>query len=243
MDIKCVDIICILSFCQDGSLENGFNCVKLEIKNSKGDIVTKKEGQLPPAPKLAKRRKIWSLRISKGTRSLPEDLRSSSMRVIKAKNSHTSSEYIKKANKSSNALEAKLNDWLYSKKFQLIRDSLLFHCNSSQYAKLIIETEDVELQRLPWHLWNCSKEHIQFIESAISSTQYTTLPIKDEILRKQVRILCILGDSRHINFDEERKALEKIDAHVKFLNEPSKHELNQHLADKEGWDIIFFCWT
>ena len=236
-------IRCVLYFNKNGSLTTGFDEIILRIEDSNRDQLIQEIGKLPPAPKIVELRNAWSSSILECTRYLPRHLRSSPLRTIKPSGeSYSSSEYIEKVTASGKNLETRLNNWLRSEDFIPIRDKLLFYSHDSQIAQLIIETEDLEIKRLPWHIWECSEQLIKFTEVAIGSIRYTKLPLSNKAPRTQVRILAILGDSSNIDVTQDRKILENnIDAHVEFLVEPSRDNLSQHLADKQGWDILFFA--
>ncbi len=236
-------IRCVLYFNKNGSLTTGFDEIILRIEDSDRDQLIQEIGKLPPAPKIVELRNAWSSSILECTRYLPRHLRSSPLRTIKPSGeSYSSSEYIEKVTASGKNLETRLNNWLRSEDFIPIRDKLLFYSHDSQIAQLIIETEDIEIKRLPWHIWECSEQLIKFTEVAIGSIRYTELPLSNQNPRTQVRILAILGDSSNIDVTQDRKILENnIDAHVEFLVEPSRDKLSQHLADKQGWDILFFA--
>ncbi|MBP5975020.1 CHAT domain-containing protein [Brasilonema sp. CT11] len=54
--------------------------------------------------------------------------------------------------------------------------------------------------------------------------------------------IIILGDSTNINVEADKQELETYcgEAEIVLLKEPSRKDLNQHLQDKIGWDILFF---
>ena len=135
-------------------------------------------------------------------------------------------------------LEEKLNNWLNSQQFHLIERGLSSKLIETEEIPIIVQTKDVQLQRLPWHLWDFLKHYPQ-AEVALSLSGER----KEKIVpsKNQIRILTILGNSSGINVEADRKALEKLPgSETVFLVEPSLQQLHQHLWDERGWDILCY---
>ncbi|NEO01299.1 MAG: CHAT domain-containing protein, partial [Moorea sp. SIO3I7] len=139
----------------------------------------------------------------------------------------------------SQDLQRHLNIWLNSEGFRNIADTLREKLNESDSVRMIIQTENIELQRLPWHLWNFFDSYRQAevawsLQSGVNIT-------KSIVSRNQVRILAIIGNSEGIDVQEDRRVLENLpNAETEFLVEPKRSELNQHLWNEKGWDILCF---
>jgi hypothetical protein len=132
-----------------------------------------------------------------------------------------------------------LNDWLDSESFRPIREKLLEQLVPSDEIRLIIQTDNIWLRRLPWHLWDFCDRYPK-AEIALSPSSFEP-PIPIPSFHSKVQILAILGNSSGIDIEADRLLLEQLpDAEVRFLVEPQRHELSEELW-KEGWDILFFA--
>ncbi len=139
-------------------------------------------------------------------------------------------------------LEACLNQWLQSSEFLKLDQRLRMRLDTSQQIQVIIETDDVLLRHLPWHLWNllelCPQSNV-----AMSAQEYDhSENIEIKPVKAQIRILAVLGHSDGIDIQQDRQMLEQLPcAEVVFLTEPQRQELDQWLWHPEGWDILFFA--
>ena len=96
------------------------------------------------------------------------------------------------------------------------------------------------VRRLPWHLWNFF-DHYPQAEMALSATDYQ-VKTQSVTTPGKVRILVILGNSTGINIDADRELLKSVKgAELVFLEQPQRQELDRHLWDKRGWDILLFA--
>ncbi|WP_208346304.1 CHAT domain-containing protein, partial [Aetokthonos hydrillicola] len=137
----------------------------------------------------------------------------------------------------SQQLLKSFNTWLQSKSFSPII-SCLEQLKPEDEIRVIICTECQELRKLPWHLWDVLSNY-QGAEIALSSPHAER---GNRPYREKIRILIILGDSTGINVEADKQQLETHcgEAEIVLLKEPSREELNQHLQDNIGWDILFF---
>ncbi|MBV6624459.1 MAG: pentapeptide repeat-containing protein [Rivularia sp. (in: Bacteria)] len=135
-------------------------------------------------------------------------------------------------------LEECLDNWLNSQAFHPIENELRSKLTTSEKVPVIIQTKDIQLQRLPWHLWNFFGDYRQ-AEVALSPIGERTK--KTLFSRNQIRILTILGNSAGIDIEVDRKLLEKLpQSETTFLVEPTFQKLHQLLWDEQGWDILCF---
>ena len=134
-----------------------------------------------------------------------------------------------------------LNAWLGSDSFRSIREKLLEKLMPSDAVRVILQTEDPLLQRLPWHLCNLFSRYPK-AEIALSAPAYDQIAGKASPQRSKIRILAILGSSVGIDTGADRVLLERLpDAEISFLVEPSRQELDSQLWATVGWDILFFA--
>jgi CHASE2 domain-containing sensor protein len=147
-------------------------------------------------------------------------------------------------------LENNINTWLTSgdSLFQPIRDKIievLSHEKGKQQGqakvRFIIQTDDVDLWGLPWHLW---EKFQQFeVEPVISSFHAIS---NDQLIKPQdiVKILVILGASTGIDILVDLKSLEEFidpnEAEITTLLAINSSKLNDELW-KQNWDILFFA--
>lgn len=139
------------------------------------------------------------------------------------------------------SLKENINNWLASTEFNRVEKVLRAKLNCSDVIRLIIETEDELLRKIPWHLWQFF-EDFNFAEISLGSQEYEQINTIKSRLYPQVRILAILGNSQGIDVAKDQELLNKLShAEIVFLVEPTRQELDQYLWEKEGWDILFFA--
>ncbi len=135
-------------------------------------------------------------------------------------------------------LEKSLNNWLNSQSFSLIEKELRSKLLQFEEVPVIIQTKDIQLQRLPWHLWNFFR-HYRQAEVVLSPIGERSE--KTRCYRNEIRILTVLGNSSGIEIEADRKILERIpQSETVFLVEPTFQELHQQLWNEQGWDIFCF---
>ncbi|NET04659.1 MAG: CHASE2 domain-containing protein [Symploca sp. SIO2B6] len=213
----------------DGSSEQGFT-VTLQIGEEGRNPSSQITGTLPAAPEISQYYSGWS----NAYRSLGSRYRLEAKAALV-----TNVSKVEICCQAAQALKERLNVWLKSESFRPIREKLLEQLIPSDEIRLIIQTENIWLRRLPWHLWDiCDrypKAEISLSVPAYENVEQFSKP------QSQVRILAILGNSIGINTEADRLLLEQLpDAQVSFLVEPQRQELTQQLW-RQGWDIIFFA--
>jgi CHASE2 domain-containing sensor protein len=141
---------------------------------------------------------------------------------------------------SATELQLHFAAWLNSDSFRDIDKGLREELNRDDMIRVLIRTEDEQLQKLPWHLWDFFDRYPE-AELALSTTritQYRTLTLTPS---PQVRILAILGHSQGIDINADRRLLENLpNTEAVFLVEPNHEEINDQLWE-QPWDIIFFA--
>lgn len=139
-------------------------------------------------------------------------------------------------------LEQNINAWLKSQEFLHIEQQLRSALDPAAEIRVIIQTNDQKLQRLPWDRWHFFQDYPKAV-MALSRLEYkrarASQPPK---YRKKVRILAILGNSQGIDLKTEASLLKSIaNAEVVFIVNPTREELNKQLWHDSGWDILFFA--
>ena len=213
----------------DGSFEQGFP-VTLQLGEDGKNPSVEIQGRLPPTPEIPQHYSGWASTYRRlGLRSR---LEASGVQV-------TNVSKIEVCCNAAQVLRDRLNSWLSSESFRPVREKLLEQLMPSDEVRLIIQTENIGLRRLPWHLWEFCDRYPK-AEIALSAPVYERVE-QQEPPHSKVRILAILGNSIGINTQADRLLLEQLpNADISFLVEPQRQELTEELW-KQGWDILFFA--
>ncbi|BAY42117.1 WD-repeat protein (plasmid) [Nostoc sp. NIES-2111] len=217
----------------DGSFHEGFG-VNLEIgeDGSLPDIELSDNAlKLPPLPTLPDTYQNWcnSYRSLDGYRIKPKKDQITNVRFQSLK---------EKCHEQADILKQKFITWLQADSFRRIKEVCLRQLNATDKVRVIIRTNETQLRKLPWHLWDLF-EYYPHAEVAFSSLSAQRLR---KSTRPNIRILIILGNSEGINVAEDEKLLKQYcqAAQIIVLAEPTPAQLNQNLWDDTGWDMIFF---
>ncbi len=131
-----------------------------------------------------------------------------------------------------------LNDWLSSSQFLEKWHELKTDCTSHDIIRVILQTSDSDLAKLPWHLWNLF-ENYPLAEMAFSLSEYKIQPCYST--RTEVRILAIMGNSQGIDLTVDERELKLLCPNTCFLPEKDQETIFRELRDEESWDILFFA--
>jgi WD40 repeat protein/energy-coupling factor transporter ATP-binding protein EcfA2 len=137
-------------------------------------------------------------------------------------------------------LATRLNEWLTVESFRAIRERLLQTLSLGEPVRLVLQAEDDQLRRLPWHSWELL-QRFSNVEVALSAPAYERIePAYRD--RQQPRILAILGDRTGIDVEADRQHLARLPGvDAVFLVEPDRQQVQHYLWDTKGWDILFFA--
>ncbi|EGJ34422.1 MULTISPECIES: ABC transporter substrate-binding protein [Moorena] len=141
-------------------------------------------------------------------------------------------------------LSNNINQWLNSRSdgFDQIRNQLTTELSRHRDIRVLIQTDNPQLQRLPWHLWDVWENNHDSVEFSLIPLEYQPTP--ETKLRNRVRLLAILGNSDGIDIETDHnnwQQVSSLDSSSCFLVEPTREELDHKLWEKEGWDILFFA--
>jgi uncharacterized protein YjbI with pentapeptide repeats len=213
-----------------GDLKQGFD-VTVDILCDRQRLPITLTGKLPPQPEILNCYQQWQKMYNSQNRN-----RNSRIKINKAQVTNFSKQTLKTL---ADEVENDLNNWLKSEHFYPIKQALHQKINRTDEVRIIVQTEDNLLRRLPWHRWEFFDNYSQ-AEVALSRTVSNRVK-KSVSSRNKVRILAILGDSTGINLDEDRQVLENLpEAETRFLVEPTYQKLEEYLTDETGWDILCF---
>ena len=227
----------ILSLGQ-GNLESGFPNVSARIWMSGNSCPTQVSGSLPPAPQIAECYRRWRILYEELYQRLFWRIRSPN-KEFEIDSSDVTNVSEVEFSELCQQLKTLLNTWLNSTEFDGIKTKLYLKLKPADEIRIIVETKDNQLRRIPWQLWNLLK-HYPKAEIALSTVNFE--PPSYRTPAGKVRILAIFGSSDGIDIEIDRKLLEKLPgAELVCLNQPRRRDLNRYLWDKQGWDILFFA--
>ncbi|NET83156.1 MAG: CHASE2 domain-containing protein [Moorea sp. SIO1F2] len=218
----------------DGDFKQGFLVIlKIGIDPNENNLMAREiDGWLPPAPQINQLCDSWLLsyraqgriKVHRKLIAPPEQITNYS--VIN----------------SAQDLQEAINNWLNStdRKFQRFRDQVLKALSNHGKIRFIIQTNNIKLWQLPWHLWDVLSDCDIEVNFSPSEFPVSSKPIDQ--YRNIVRILAILGDDTGINIQHDLALLQEElpNAEIVPLISPPKKKLSQELWDKK-WDILFFA--
>ncbi len=225
-----------------GDWEQGFSHINVQVGEPHGPMSLQLSGSLPPNPQLLDDYQQWrhlyealseNLRLRLYRSSIPPKIEFEQEEVTKISDSEF--QYL------CEQLKKQLNAWLSSPPFSRVERQLRSHLDFADEICLIIETENEQLRRFPWHLWHFFEDY-PLVEVALSPSEYGRVHTSPLSRTTKVRVLAILGNSQGIDIEKDRAMLKQLpDGEVVFLVEPERRELDRWLWDEKGWDILFFA--
>ncbi|MEM6353311.1 MAG: CHASE2 domain-containing protein [Cyanobacteria bacterium P01_D01_bin.14] len=142
-------------------------------------------------------------------------------------------------------LQGQFQTWLSQASFRPLDQQLREDLSREDTVRVLIRTEDVTLQQLPWHSWSVidryPKAEISLGAVRFSAGVASPTGRQSDTDRSSVKILAILGHSDGIDVAVDRRLLEGLpQAAVTFLVEPERDAFNAQLWN-QPWDILFFA--
>ncbi|MCF2148278.1 CHASE2 domain-containing protein [Desmonostoc muscorum LEGE 12446] len=213
----------------EGSFEQGF-AVTLQIGEEQERATTEITGKLPPFPEMPLYYSHWQSsyrQIGNRYRLYAEQMQVTNVSMIQD------------CENTSHILRARFNTWLRAEEFRSVREKWLERLSSTEEVRVILQTENSQLQLLPWHLWDLLERYPK-AEIALASPTYDRIH-KSRTANPLVNILAIVGNSQGIDTQADQALLQQCsNAEVTFIVEPQRKELTEHLWGK-NWDILFFA--
>ncbi|MCW6035701.1 CHASE2 domain-containing protein [Spirulina subsalsa FACHB-351] len=233
----------------DGSLETGCR-VTLEISSLGIPSLLKRKGNLPPnLPLVEALQQHWLERYRplgapyRRSQDAPEIWEEILFR-IKPKQIVQQAlieQRIAECQESGQQLCDLFNQWLDSPDFRLLDKTLRQHLSPEDTIRLLVRTQNLQLQKLPWTQWELL-QHYPNAEPALSPLESTSHPPQYASSRNgRVKILAILGHDDGLNLAKDRRLIEnlpQVDPH--FLIKPDRATVIELLQD-QSWDILFFA--
>ncbi|MBD2776592.1 ABC transporter substrate-binding protein [Iningainema tapete] len=219
-----------------GDFTQGFP-ITLTIRENGEICAPEVRGRLAPAPEIIVRYNDWQQAYYSWGQSnrwwrrhiiVPEQIDTNCSSVNSKDDAH----------KFACLFENALNEWLDSSDLGELKDELLHTVNRNDSVSFIIQTDNRELQKIPWELWRLLKNRYQQAEVALNSRKAP----KKGALRSSLKILVILGNDEKIDIQNDWNILkEKLpNAELVLLEKPSADKFRETLRS-QLWDIIFFA--
>lgn len=214
-----------------GDLKQGFE-VSAGILCDRHRLEITLKGKLPPKPEISENYQKWQEMYDFQNHN-------GNNRAIKINKGQITNFSIETLKTLAEEVEMDVRNWLKSEQFYPIQEGLCDKLNHNDEVRVIIETEDNLLRKLPWHQWDFFDN---YCEAEVALSRKVSNRVKKSVpSRNKVRILAIFGASENLNLDEDRKILENLQgAETIFLEKPDFRKLEEHLTDKIGWDILSF---
>ncbi len=215
-----------------GSLAAGY-AAAVQIGSEDATPQVETQAALPPAEDLEDiyrqwQRAYWQM-------GLP-----SRLEAIAGETNFSDVSRLEECQKRSRQLRDRVREWLNSRDFRPIREKVLEQLSPTDTARVLLQTSDPFLQRIPWYELEFFQRY-RNAEVGICPAAYQQVYYSGSRSEK-VRILAVLGDSTGIDTEIDRALLESLaGADIHFLDSPSCQTFTQALWDKQGWDILFFA--
>ncbi len=215
------------------SFQQGFR-VTLSISEEGSRPEIEMTGYLPPDPELANHlQHHWQEKY----RQVGAPYRIKPKEIIY---DGSINERLKDCDESARQVRSRLTAWLDTERFRHLDKRLREELNRDEVIRVLICTENQQLQKLPWHLWDFFDRYSK-AEVALAPTEYERVKKTTPTLTSKVKILAILGHSEGINTEADRQLLENLpNAETTFLVEKTHQEINDQLWE-QPWDVIFFA--
>jgi len=166
---------------------------------------------------------------------------------------------VNSSSESINAVKTELNSWLNNSEsqWQPIRDALIAFSNQfdaeREELQITLNSQDIDLCRLPWQEWDLLQQYYPQSEVAISTPTAKDLGIgvrqnmaianSQPKSQSRKRILSIVGKSEGINTQSDLEVIDKLlgkQAKIVCLLQPSLKDLAAALWCDRGYDIFIF---
>ena len=217
----------------DGDLQSQMR-VSLEIGYEGARPNTEVTCTLPAIPQMVKAIDEWYLLYE----SLSQFTRIKVNKIVYGSLSENRQKCYEKACELRNFL----NQWLLSDSFRPVREKWLKYLMPSEEIRVLISTNNLQLKKLPWHLWDLVDRDYPKAEVTLSAYNSEQIQIpQTSIYGKKIKILAILGNSDGIDVRQDRLLLENLkNADTTFLVQPQRQDINEQLWN-QNWNILFFA--
>ncbi|MBD2345390.1 ABC transporter substrate-binding protein [Anabaena subtropica] len=211
----------------EGSFQQGFP-VKIRIGEERQPHSQEILGRLPPALTIPQHYYEWQ----SSYRHLPAN-----WLITVPETQITNVSTRETCHYAAQRFQFSFNEWLNQPVVRQLERQLLQKVGDWQDVRFILQTQDVLLRRIPWHLWDIFQDSHNRPEIIVSS-EYE--PNKQK-LKNPVKILVVLGNNQGIDIQQDLETIKKLPgAIIELLQEPSRQQLRDKLWT-QAWDIFFFA--
>jgi branched-chain amino acid transport system substrate-binding protein len=221
-----------------GDFKQGFQ-LSLEIRENGILCADEVQGKLEPAPDILQYYEEWQQAYYAWGEDPNCRWWRRQINVPPQSNSNYSSEDSREQVKNAaDRFEEEFNKWLDRSLLDEIKEELLQTVSREESAKFVIQTNNRELQKLPWELWRFLRRRYRHPEVALSSRRTP----ERGVLSLPVKILVILGSDDHIDIQTDWNLLKETlkRAKLTLLKQPESKILREALMN-QSWDIVFFA--
>ncbi len=218
-----------------GSFEEGFSITaSIGEDGARLSFSAGIPGSLPPSPEIPKCYQQWHSHYQK--------LDSVFRLITEEPRVLCTPEIRKECHGAAEALRHSFREWLKSEGIRDFREKLCRKLGSRrENVRIIVQTDDDALKKLPWHEWDLFAETYTKSDIALCANEYERVRVEQISRKTGVEILAILGSSEGIDVDADRGEIKSLSgADPTFLVEPERGEVSDHLWEG-NWDILFFA--
>ncbi|BAZ17535.1 extracellular ligand-binding receptor [Calothrix sp. NIES-4071] len=216
-----------------GNFEEGFP-VTLRIREENGNVYKEETGQLPAAPDIPRLYNDFQQNYNNldAVRRVIGIARGFDIDPNQTTNVSTPAQ----CRAAGKALEDRLIEWFEHPSIGQLRIYVEEEVSRDETARIIFQTNDELLKKLPWHLWRLFQNRRR---AWLSLGARYNLP--SEPLKTPVKILAILGNDDGINVQTDVEILTNLPGSmVETLRQPTRQQLGDKLRNS-SWDILCFA--
>ncbi|MEM8829470.1 MAG: CHASE2 domain-containing protein [Cyanobacteria bacterium P01_G01_bin.19] len=215
----------------EGSFDTGFS-VTLQIRQQGLPSELEIDGGLPAAPHIPQQYSLWQTAyLGLGLSTRLESNKAFISNYSRSENCDC----------AATQLLISINNWLDANSFRHLKERFLSRLNPIDEIRILIQTENIQLQCLPWHLVDWFESYTK-AEIAICKPTFEKSKQNVINLKPQVRILTIVGNNQGIDTSRDRHILEKLpNSSITLLTNTTRQEITEQLWNDKGWDIFFFA--
>ena len=138
-------------------------------------------------------------------------------------------------------LHHQFNQWLSADSFRPLREKLLENLSAEETIRIVLQSDDARLWRLPWHSWDLLSRYPQ--AEVTLSTQHYQRQANEQVRERcsKIRVLAVFGEGEHLDLQRDRTLISNLpQAQITTLTEPTRQVFNDHLWE-HSYDILFFA--
>lgn len=216
---------------ESGNFDSGF-AVNLQCFDHHHKLILVEQGQLPANPELLERYQKWKalyLRWGKSFRLEPildEPINISFLELVQ---------------QAAKTLEQEMNQWLESRDFAPLRKVLYQELSSTEPTTLFLQTQTLQLQRLPWSCWTLFDEFPQ-THFALAPNRYASMALRYPLSPlSHINLLAVLTGGQEVDTEGDLQLLKSLSqTYLEVVRSPTRQEMTDSLWQKH-WDILFFA--